>query len=107
MSTKEVFLYAIGFSLVCYILGYSLGATKVLLFQSSGDGRNALVNLCDVNGDYVDENNGCRSYKKVTVSLKRATSIVGSHWGSAGGALGFILGLGISFSISEKRRKSK
>jgi len=99
-------LYILGGILICYALGYALGATKVILFQSTGDGHNAMVNICDVNGEYVDENGGCHNYEKVKINLKKATDIVGSRWANIGAALGFLVGFGVASSVEHKRLSS-
>lgn len=110
MSRKEIALYIIVSIIVFYILGYALGSTKVLLFQSAGDGKSAFVNVCDVDGEYRDENDNCRNFSKVKINMEKATQITGGRWASYGGAFGFLFGLGISdwvYNIKNKKRETK
>lgn len=106
MSKKQVVMSILGGMIAGYLLGYSLGATKVLLFQGTSDGRSAYVFECDVNGEYRDENDNCRNFNKVKVSLGRATQISGRRWAHWGVALGILFGLSVGNSIINKNKKS-
>lgn len=103
MSKKEIIFYVLVGAFVGYILGYALGAAKVSIFQGTQDGKYAIVNICDVDGDYRDENDACRNHNKTKISLKRAIQIIGGKWANAGLAVGCMGGFAVASSVSGKK----
>lgn len=107
MNKKQAFIYMLGIMVAGYLIGYILGVSKVIIFQSIDDGKYALVNVCDVDSEYIDGDNNCRNFDKTKVTLKEATGIVGTRWASWGSAFGFLAGLGILDWLEKRRIKIK
>jgi hypothetical protein len=90
---KKIYFYIFCCAVVCYVLGFSLGVAKIVLFQSTEGGKYALVSICDTDPWHMDENDRCDYHSKFPIPIGEAAIIKGKNWGIFGGVIGLILGL--------------
>jgi hypothetical protein len=106
MTKKEMAFYLIVSMTVFCLIGYVVGAMKVALFDSTGDGQ-AIVRVCDVDGEWVDENNRCRNFTRIKISYAKARKIATRRWAGYGAGAGFLIFFGVGSAVENKQLKRK
>jgi len=101
---KKDWVKGIGYIVLCCVIGYLLGVTKTVIFDSTPDGQYAYIRQCDSD----DADGGCLHYSdSEKVSLKKAANIEGQRWGKFMGGLSLFLAFGIIALVENKNSKKR